>query len=128
MEKIFYQNKLLALHVKTWVPGVTALTEADGALQALAFNYSQGTVVSAHRHTPAERITNQLQECIVVIKGKVRASLYSDAGECVKKLDIGAGELFITFNAGHGFEILEEGTLLYEIKNGPFKPDKVLLS
>ena len=33
---------------------------------------------------------------------------------------LGAGDCAVVYNAGHGFEVLEEDTILYEFKTGPY--------
>ena len=34
--------------------------------------------------------------------------------------ELGAGDCVVVFKAGHGFEVLEDNTILYEFKNGPY--------
>ena len=38
----------------------------------------------------------------------------------VLKTILNEGDCAVVFHAGHGFSVLEEGTILYEVKNGPY--------
>jgi hypothetical protein len=58
-----------------------------------------------------------------VLEGKARIDLYSDEKEFIKSIILREKEAFLTISGGHGFEILEDCTIL-ELKNGPFIEDK----
>jgi len=38
----------------------------------------------------------------------------------VEELTVKQGDTLILLNSGHGYEILEDGTQVLEIKNGPY--------
>lgn len=128
MEEIFYKKKIIAIKLnKMPSTGVLPLTKQSYSLQVLAVSHPKGAVINPHRHIRKERITGTLNECIVVLKGKIKVKLFTPQGKLFKNLILKSGEAFITLAGGHGYEIMEK-TQFFEIKNGPFKQDKILLT
>lgn len=126
MGKIFYKNKLLAIQIKSIGRGTKPITSNGEALQLLTFKYTKGKIVAAHIHKPKRRITNRLQECLIVFKGKIKITLYSDEREGFKNLYLNSGQAVIFLSGGHRIEVLEDAEI-YELKNGPFIDDKVFI-
>ena len=85
----------------------------------------------AHRHLPIDRhLTGPTQECWIVLRGSVRVHYYDEEGQLIHMDELSAGDCTITFRGGHGYDVLEDGTLVFEIKTGPYggrERDKVLL-
>ncbi len=96
------------------------ITPEEMALQARAIRATAGTVFPAHRHYPQERVTDATQESIIVMRGRVKATYYDTDGTPLAEVTLAAGDLTVTFAGGHRFEILDNDTLLYEHKNGPY--------
>ena len=70
------------------------------------------------------------QESWVVIKGSVKVHLYDLDDELIEEIVINQGDCSMTFEGGHTYTILEEDTVVYEYKTGPYqgqKLDKVFL-
>ncbi len=126
MDKILYKKELLGIRIKKLSEGSVAVTESDGALQLLTLKNKKGHIVTAHAHTPVGRITQTLQECIVVLKGKVRVDLYASGKKVVKRIQLKSGETFITIAGGHSVIFLEDSEII-ETKNGPFAKDRYAL-
>ena len=78
-----------------------------------------GTVVPVHRH-PTKN------ESFVILRGKVRVSIYNDSGQktesVVLSLADGKYGVDIAKNVWHGVECLESGSVIFEVKEGPFVP------
>lgn len=126
MEKIFYNNTLLAIRVKRLKNGATPLTDPLEPLQVLTHKQKKGKYTKAHTHTQKKRITQKLQECLVVVKGKIRIDLYGTDKKFFKSIYLSAGQAVIFINGGHAVNILEDSEII-EVKNGPFFEDKVLI-
>lgn len=127
MDKIYLQGELVAVHVRAIPDAKTAaVTESDGALQLLTMKREKGDTVKAHRHVPKKRVTEMLQECLIVVRGKVQYDLFDEAGACFKKVVVGEGEAMLILGVSHAVHFLEK-SLVYELKNGPFMDDKKLL-
>ncbi len=126
MEKIIYNNTLIAIRIKKFKNGVTSLTDPSEPLQLVIHKRSTGEYTKAHAHTPKRRVTENLQECLVVIKGKIKIDFYTPDKKYFKSISVSSGEVIILMSGGHGVHILKDSEII-EIKNGPFIEDKVLI-
>jgi hypothetical protein len=80
-----------------------------------------------HKHLPLERKTLTTHESWVIIKGSIRAQLFDLDDTLYSEEILSSGDCLVCFAAGHSFDVLEDETLLYEFKNGPYygvKKDK----
>ncbi|MEK7173216.1 MAG: hypothetical protein AAB740_04575 [Patescibacteria group bacterium] len=127
MEKFYYKKILVGFRVKTLPEGSVPLTDSKEPLQVLALCHKKnGHRVAAHFHTPSKRISNHLQECLIVKKGRIKISLYGPDHKYFKSIQLKKGELFILLCGGYGVDFLEDSEV-FELKNGPFKNDKVII-
>ena len=70
------------------------------------------------------------QESWVVIKGRVKVYLFDINDSVMETPILEPGDCSITLRGGHTYESLEEGTIVYEYKTGPYlgqKKDKVFI-
>lgn len=125
-ENIFVGKKLVGIRIKSLSPGSIPITDSSGALQVLTLSHSKGDSVKPHVHRRMKRVTMDLQECLVVLKGKIRIDLYSSAIRPVKRVIVKAGEVYIVLDGKIGVEYLEKSEVI-EIKNGPFRNDTVYI-
>lgn len=107
--------------------GTRPITSGREALQLLTFKHAKGRVVEAHFHRLARRVVNKLQECLVVIKGRVKITIYNNRGESFETIYLNTGQAIIFLSGGHKVEILKDAEI-YEIKNGPYYDDKVFIN
>jgi hypothetical protein len=91
-----------------------------------------GKTFRPHQHiwkpTPVEKII--AQESWVIIQGSVEVSFFDTDGTLLEKQIIQRGDCSITFEGGHTYLILEDDTIVYEYKTGPYQGqvlDKVFL-
>lgn len=126
MDKYYYKKELIAIRVKSFKNGTHSFTPANEALQLLTAKHPKGRYVQAHFHSPEKRITSNLQECLIVVKGKIKIDLYGKDKKYFKAIQLKAGELAILFRGGHSVRFLTDSEV-YEIKTGPFIDDKVLI-
>lgn len=126
MDKIFLGKKLVAVRVWHFPDGTNPVTSPDGALQLMTMQRPKGHTVKAHLHVPKTRVTKVLQECLIVIKGKIRYDLLDTKGKCFKKVLVKEGEAMLILGVAHSVHFLED-TVAYELKNGPFIDDKEFL-
>lgn len=104
----------------------------DNFLQLATLRMEEGTKFRPHQHiwkpSPTEKVI--AQESWVVIKGSVKVFMYDIDGELLTTEIITQGDCSITLEGGHTYEILEEDTVVYEYKTGPYmgiEHDKVFL-
>ena len=62
-----------------------------------------------------------VQESWVVIRGSVKCIFYDTDGTIIKEPVLNVGDCSITLAGGHTYSILEDDTLVYEYKTGPYK-------
>jgi len=97
------------------------LTDVERELQVAACNVKEGIITKPHRHLPQKRLTEKTHESIVVVKGKVESIIYDiDNKTVLEKVELGEGDCLIALDGGHSHTSLEENTLFYEFKNGPY--------
>lgn len=78
-----------------------------------------GTVMPIHRHHASS-------ETVVILRGKIEWVFYDEAGRVTERVVLDAhGEprlLNVERDRWHSLECLEEGSVLYESKDGPYHP------
>ena len=80
----------------------------------------KGTTFKPHKHNKLERITETTHEAWIVLEGSIGATFWDIDDQVVFETVLSAGDCAVVFKAGHGFEVLEDNTILYEVKNGPY--------
>ena len=126
MDKIFYKNKLVGFRLRVLSKGSVPLTDPKEPLQVLALKYPKSSYLKAHVHVSQKRITGCLQECLIIKKGKIKLDLYGPDKKFFKFIYLSRGDLFVLIHGGYGLHILQDVEII-EVKNGPFKKDKVLI-
>ena len=65
------------------------------------------------------------QESWVVVKGSVECHFYDIDGTLLEKPILEVGDCSVTLAGGHTYLILEDDTVVYEYKTGPYKGQKM---
>jgi hypothetical protein len=89
-------------------------------LQVATMRLAKGQTFRAHKHLPLDRVTTIPQESWLVVKGAVQAILYDLDDTVIAEPILRAGDCSITLRGGHTYAILEEDTVVYEYKTGPY--------
>lgn len=92
----------------------------DEYLQLGVFRMDNGKTFRPHKHLILKRETDITQESWVVIKGKVKAILFDLDDSVIAEPILGPGDASMTFHGGHTYECLEDDTVVYEYKTGPY--------
>ena len=106
------------------------VVEPNEFLQLGIMRLQKGKTFDPHKHIIHEKTTNIAQESWVVIDGSVKAILYDIDDAIISEEILVAGDCSITLRGGHTYEILEDNTLIYEYKTGPYlgvELDKVFI-
>lgn len=78
-----------------------------------------GTYVPVHRHTEAS-------ESMILVRGKMRVIFYDDQRRIKEEHVIEAGGdiigVHVPNGTWHNVEVLEAGTIMFEVKEGPYSP------
>lgn len=101
-------------------------SEKDGS-QRILNALHPGTVVPIHRHPSTA-------ETLIMVRGRVCQKFYNDKGEVISSflLETGGDCMAMQIPAGqwHSLECLEEGTVIFEAKDGayvPISPEDLLI-
>lgn len=91
----------------------------DAKAQRLLNALEPGTNLPIHRH-------QYTAETYILLRGKIRVEFYTEEGDVVEKivLDPLVGKYGVNIPAGqwHTLEVLETGTVIFEVKDGPYTP------
>lgn len=127
MEKIYSKidpNKLLHIIVrkKDMKPGREDIISEDNFIQCSMLNMNEGKTFRPHRHIWKERNRNVIpQESWVVISGSVKCIFYDLDDNIISEPILYPGDTSFTLEGGHNYLILEDETLVYEYKTGPYE-------
>ena len=91
----------------------------DAPIHRLLNAMEPGTYLPPHRHVDKE-------ETYIVLRGSLIAFFYDDMGNVTEKVNLNpsAGMYGVEIPSGtwHSIVVLESGTVIFEIKSGPYKP------
>jgi|TARA_R110000744_G_scaffold230371_2_gene348565 cupin fold WbuC family metalloprotein len=127
MEKIYSKiddDKLLHIVVRLDdFKGRTEIVPENNFIQCAALKMPKDKTFPPHKHITKERTYKEqiAQESWVVITGKVRCILYDTDDTVIATPILEAGDASFTLYGGHTYEILEEDTIVYEYKTGPYE-------
>jgi len=126
MQPITYKGLLIGIKIDKVAKGSNPITDPKEFVQVVTLKHSKGSYLLAHMHQPKKRVTAKLQECLIVRRGKIKLDLYSESKKLVKSIFLTKGQGYISLNGGVGIKIIQDAEII-EVKNGPFKEDKVLI-
>lgn len=101
------------------------------------YNFHQSLSDKCHRFLNALEIGTQIpvhhhvtkDETFIILKGKVRVNTYNDNGEIIDSIVLSSESsrygVDIPKNTWHGLECLESGSVIFEVKEGPFVEHEV---
>jgi len=127
MEKIYSKIDGRLLHMINRLDDIESerknLCDDNKYLQCATMKLYKGKTFKPHKHFERERLEKSYipQESWLVIKGSVKCIFY-DINDCILTTKIlNAGDASFTFYGGHNYEILENNTVVYEYKTGPYE-------
>jgi cupin fold WbuC family metalloprotein len=125
MKKIYSKvepNKLISsvISLEDIMSYRTDVSPESEFLQVSARNLNNGVFVKAHKHKNIIRETNITQEAWIVHRGKIKAMIYDIDKNFLEEVTINDGGCIVLYNGGHSLTSMEENTIFYEIKNGPY--------
>ena len=96
------------------------LSPPNEYLQVAAKSLNKGLKVEPHKHKKIIRETYITQEAWLLLSGSVKATLYDLDDTKSIEIVLEAGDCLLLFYGGHGLDVLEDNTLFYEFKTGPY--------
>ena len=130
--KVTPEKLLHTVHRFYEIEGRVEVAPETQFLQLATLRMEKGKTFKPHQHIWKPSPTEQViaQESWVVIKGSVECSFFDTDGTLLEKVVIRQGDCSMTFEGGHTYLILEDDTVVYEYKTGPYQGqamDKVFL-
>jgi hypothetical protein len=113
------------------IEGRTDIAPADEFLQLATLKMYKGQTFKAHKHIILPKETNIAQESWIVIRGSVKCIFYDLDDSIIAEPILKPGDCSMTFRGGHNYLILEDDTIVYEYKTGPYlgqEFDKVFIN
>ena len=127
MENIYSKidpTKLLHVIVRkeNLTPGRVEVINENQFIQCALLNMEKGKTFKPHKHIWKERTRNVIaQESWIVIQGSVKCIFYDIDDQILATPILYPGDASFTLEGGHNYEILENDTLVYEYKTGPYE-------
>lgn len=127
MEKIYSkQNPETLLHIivrkEDMLPGRQDIVSEENFIQCSILNMNEGKTFKPHRHIWKERTRNVIaQESWIVVQGSVKCIFYDLDNTIIAEPILRPGDASFTLQGGHNYLILEDNTLVYEYKTGPYE-------
>ena len=101
------------------------LVDDEQFIQCSSLKMGKGTTFRPHKHIWKEPENNVIaQESWVVVRGSVKCYFYDTDDTLLATPTLYPGDVSFTFEGGHNYEILEDDTIVYEYKTGPYKGQK----
>jgi cupin fold WbuC family metalloprotein len=98
------------------------IIEPNNFIQCALLNMDKGKTFPPHKHIYKEKIA---QESWVVIQGSVKCFFYDLDDQLLETAILNPGDASFTLEGGHTYEILEDNTIVYEYKTGPYEGQKL---
>lgn len=127
MEKIYSKvepDKLLHfINRASEIEGRTNLVSDEHFIQCASLRMKGGDTFKPHKHIEKRRVHEKqiAQESWVVIKGRVKCIFYDLDDSIIATPILGPGDASFTLYGGHTYLILEDDTVVYEYKTGPYE-------
>ena len=127
MEKIYSKiepNKLLHIVIRKedMLSGRQDIVSEENFIQCSMLNLMKGKTFRPHKHIWKERIRNVIaQESWIIVQGSVKCIFYDLNDEILCDTILNVGDASFTLEGGHNYLILEDNSLIYEYKTGPYE-------
>jgi hypothetical protein len=131
IEKIYSKvnpDKLLHMVVRKEdiAPGRVDIVPEEHFIQCSVLDMEKGKTFKPHKHIWKERTRNVIaQESWIVIQGSVKCIFYDIDDTIIAEPILNVGDASFTLEGGHNYYILEDNTLVYEYKTGPYEGQKL---
>jgi cupin fold WbuC family metalloprotein len=125
MKEIYHNEKLLHMVYASedFTEERTELVDAKNFIQCAYLKMDSGKIFRPHKHIWKKPNFDEMiaQESWVVIRGSVKVHFFDTEMQPLETHILRAGDASFTLEGGHTYEILEDNTLVYEYKTGPYE-------
>lgn len=101
----------------------TNVVPGEHFIQCATLKMPDGQTFRPHKHITKKRTYEKqiAQESWIVVKGKVKCKFYDIDDSLIAEPVLHPGDASFTLYGGHTYEILEDDTIVYEYKTGPYE-------
>lgn len=105
------------------ISGRQEVVPENNFIQCATLKMEKDKTFRPHKHIEKMRTYEKqiAQESWVVIKGAVKCKFYDIDDQLIAEPILYPGDASFTLYGGHTYEILEEDTIVYEYKTGPYE-------
>ncbi len=96
------------------------ITPDEQYLQAGAKRLKADEYFPPHYHLPCEKTATITEEAWVILNGSVEGKFYDLDHTHLETIVLNDGDCIVLYKGGHSLRNLEEGTIMYEFKTGPY--------
>lgn len=126
-ELLHFVNRLSEIQTKR-----NNLVGEEQFIQCSAMKLDDGDTFKPHKHFKREKNEPEYipQESWIVFKGSVKCFFYDLDDKLIEEIILYPGDASFTLQGGHTYLILENDTIVYEYKTGPYdgqKNDKIFI-
>ena len=93
----------------------------DEDIHRLFMGAEPGTYIRPHRHFACDK-----WELFTILRGRIVVLIFTEDGTVLKRVEMTAGgdncTIEIPANSWHGFTSLQSGSIVMEVKHGPYEP------
>jgi len=130
MDKYYSKVDGRLLHIVNRIhefQGRKEVVPEDNFIQCATLRMEKGKTFPPHKHIIKDRHYKEqiAQESWVVIRGSVKCKFYDIDDTIIAEPILNPGDASFTLYGGHTYEILENNTLVYEYKTGPYEGQKL---
>jgi len=121
-------NRLLHIvHKLDDFQGRQEVIPEDNFLQCATLKMEKGKTFPPHKHITKDRHHSKqiAQESWIIVKVSVKCTFYDIDDTIIAEPILNVGDASFTLYGGHTYEILEDDTLVYEYKTGPYEGQKL---
>jgi len=122
MNKVMFCGSIYAIFGDVYQKdfGTTFIGDPEEMIQFSVLRYKRGHVLQSHIHKIRLRTIWRTQESWVVLRGSAKVSIFDESKRLIHEQTLTAGQFYISYRGGHGYEILEDDTIVIENKLGDF--------
>lgn len=98
------------------------IVDANNFIQCSSLRLPLGKTFKPHKHIMKKNHESFsiAQESWIVVRGRVKCIFYDIDDTIIATPILEAGDASFTLEGGHNYEILEDNSLIYEYKTGPY--------
>lgn len=99
------------------------IVDSNNFIQCSSLNMSKDKTFRPHKHIFKKRVYEKqiAQESWIVIKGSVKCIFYDLDNTIIAEPVLYPGDASFTLGGGHNYLMLEDNTIVYEYKTGPYE-------